>query len=83
MQKEGLWQSIEQQIKFALLYPATLHVTTQNGKQLSFTDPVEAEAYLGTREDAQSSERPNSSPLQPRTQRSKQQFNRNYMETPN
>lgn len=73
----------EQQIKFALLYPATLHVTTQNGKQLSFTDPLEAEAYLGSREDAKHMERWSSPPQQQRTPRAKHRPQHNSWEIPN
>lgn len=36
----------ENQIRFALAYPAILNVTTSTGQQLTFRDPREAEEYL-------------------------------------
>lgn len=36
----------KQQIKFTLAFPATLHLKTPNGEQLSFKDPSDAEAFL-------------------------------------
>lgn len=69
----------EKGTKFSLLYPAKLTIMSDTGRQLTFFEPEEAEAYL---QQLNLNPQTEASPLQQRTPRHRQRLDRRWLETP-